>query len=123
MMELEAKDEAEFVLILSVGAERPVVRHVEEAHAFQAKKNVVLGEMEFPIKDCANGAELADKKRPDRDVGKRQTCVISPAARERRTSTNAFGMVPHRASEGFATILEVKSRGGESASEVDRVNG
>ena len=79
--------------------------------------------MEFPIKDCANGAELADKKRPDRDVGKRQTCVVFSAACERRTSTDAFGMVPHRASEGFATILEVKSRGGESASEVDRVNG
>ena len=99
------------------------MRHVEEAHAFKEKKNVVLGEMEFPIKDCANGAELADKKWPDRDVGKRHTCVVFPAACERRTSTDAFGMVPHRASEGFATILEGKSRGGESASEVDRISG
>ena len=29
VMKLEAKDESEFVLILSVSAERPVVRHVE----------------------------------------------------------------------------------------------
>ena len=61
MMKLETKDESEFVLILSMRSWRPVVRHVQDVHALQAKKNVVLGMMEFPIKDGANGAELTDK--------------------------------------------------------------
>ena len=80
MMKLKPKDETELELILIVGRRRPVVRHVEDAHALQAKKNVVLGEMEFPIKDGANGAELADKERPDSDGGKRHACVIFTAA-------------------------------------------
>ena len=76
---------------------------------------------EFPIKDDMNGAELTDRKRPDGDVGKRQTCVVLSAADKVGTCTEKSSVVPHLASKSFATDHEVKTRGGEGASEVDQV--
>ena len=63
---------------------------------------------EFPIKDDMNGAELTDRKRPDGDVGKRQTCVVLSAADKVGTCTEKSSVVPHLASKSFATDHEVK---------------
>ena len=76
---------------------------------------------EFPIKDDMNGAELTDRKRSAGDVGKRQTCVVLSAADKAGTCTEKSSVVPHLASKSFATDHEVKTRGGEGASEVDQV--
>ena len=76
---------------------------------------------DFPIEDDTNGAELIDKNRPDGDVGKRHTCVALYAAYKVWTCTERFSVVPHWASKICVTVLEVKTRGGEGTSELDRV--
>ena len=76
---------------------------------------------ELLIEDGANGAEHTEKNRPDGDVGNRHTCDVISAAYKGWTCMEAVSMVQHQASKSFATDLEVKTRGAEVASQLDRV--
>jgi hypothetical protein len=106
VFQLKSAHRIELPLVLGVGILRPVVNHIQEAHAFKAHKFPVIETSQFTVNHRSDRTGFTNEVRPSADAGKAQTFAVLASTSKGRAHGKTPSVVSGPARVALGSIVK-----------------